>query len=235
VHRPSDDEQLKALSTAMGQLASRLDTFVENVYGQATTAVLPKIVGKAECYKLLGDIWGFYSRKVNEFLESGLQDYLGKCLNDIFSVYTAYLGGHLSPPILGAQKKEIIEFWSKYEVDASHDLACLLRMYARAPITLVQDLGRLDKIVYPYDIDGTFAYIRRVKDIQDSNQRGKAKFTSDFEYDLEKETPKELTESEVAFRCAATVMIAVADARTVSSASLTPYQAKELSDEPYYS
>nr|UZC38462.1 MAG: RNA dependent RNA polymerase [Bremia lactucae associated yuevirus-like virus 2] len=225
----TDEELLKALS-AMGQLGAKLDATMASL-----KLPIRKKSGQTECSKVdaekcIANIWAFYKAKLSQFISMELTDYFGRYLSELFSVYTSVLGGHLAESGYKAQLKEFEETWMSRDIYAKSDIDRVIEIFSNAPMTLVQDFGRLSKIVYAYDINPAYSYIARVNDMKVGNERGIATFTSDFNFIVKEHTENQRSYSLMRLRCAIRVLLAVGDARSAASAAIPAEDAPTLED-----
>lgn len=177
---------------------------------------------KFEKYKSkICGMWDLYERLMRESISRGNTDILGRYLSELFSVYTALIGGHLAKAGHEAAVVDVTEEYTRYGFNPSQDIAQLLSCFKGTPMSVIQDFGRLAKIAPPYDVNPIYSYIDRVKKMNSPNPIGKPVFIDDNTYELEQFSDEEDRLREVEYKSACRVMLTIADIKRNTVRMLT--------------
>lgn len=173
-------------------------------------------------------IWDLYERLVRESVSRSNTDILGRYLSELFSIYTAKIGGHLAKAGFDAAVADVTEEYSAYGFNTSQDISQLLDTFCGMPMSAIQDFGRLAKIAPPYDVNPIYSYIDRVKKMAEPNPIGKPIFSDENTYDLEPFSDSENKLREIEYKSACRVMLTIADVKRNTIRLLTAEEKSKL-------
>lgn len=219
--------------SAVGQLGTTFDNLAGQIYGIKQNKFQQKVVNEEAVATYITDLWSFYAKRLSMFIRLNLTDYLGRYLHDLFAVYTSVLAGSMSSAGYLSQRKDVEAFWRPKGVPASRDIDYLIDLFRNAPMTIVQDFGRLSKIVYAYDINPAYSFMDRCNNMKIGNPRGVAEFRGEFDWDIRdfKEGEKDVSMDKL--QCAITMLLAIGDARAAASAHVPAEDAERMEESSW--
>jgi hypothetical protein len=232
-HAPSPDAQ--AMATLAGQLGATVDELGRRFdpnWGKARL-VKQQVVPLATVKKGLKALWAFYTKIAKEAASSDKSNTMGRYLHEAFAVYTSELGGHLAKEGYDAQHAEFIATYAEHGYDAEGDLKAFSESIRGLPISVVQDFGRLSKIVQAYDVSPLHSFIHRTKKMIECNPIGEPEFLTEFSYRTVPHTSEQDAARKLAYECASNVMTASADIRDHAYLSLSDEERQELEVAPH--
>jgi hypothetical protein len=181
----------------------------------------------------LGDLWEWYMFVLNESIRIGRHDCLGRYLNEMFSIYTARLGGDLMAATVNESIRELVEEYGDLGFRPGADTAALLAILRTMPQSAIQDFGRLAKIVPAYDVNPIYSYMDRAAKMSKQNPRGKAEMTGDFTTRVKQVDASTHQKTMNKLKSASRIMLAVADVRARALDMMTDDDREAMTDEPY--
>jgi len=193
---------------------------------EQTTVSYPVVT---ECIR---ELWDMYMDICRDAISAGSQDYMGRYLNELFSVYTARLGGKIMENAVADQVRELEEEYGALGFSVESNLRDMLRTFSKCPESVTQDFGRLAKIVPGYDVNPIYSYIDRAKKMGKPNPRGKAEMVGDFGVKVTGHTDEERSHSLDKLKCAARVMLTMSDIGTRALDSMTDDERDACKDDP---
>lgn len=226
----SDDDEILV---AAGRVRDEMAVFIRQAEEVAGAANLQYVVPYAVVCTGLDSIWAWYMATMAHAVESGTQDYFGRYLSEIFGVYTASLGGDLMTDTIARGIDEIIEEFGQMGYDVEYDVRTMRGIFAHLPASVIQDFGRLAKIVPAYDVDPVYSFLDRAKKMQEPNPIGFAQMLDEFGYEVNEMTEDQRDTANVFYRCGCRVMLSCADVRQRALDALPHDEALEARDDPY--
>lgn len=179
------------------------------------------------------ELWDLYARTVQIALHNKRQDYLGRYLNECFSIFIAQQGGDLMAATIRDSLEEIYEEYEPMGFTPVSDISELLDICHKLPTSATHDFARLAKIVPAYDVNPIYSFLDRASKMQKPNPIGKAKLTGDFTVEISDMNAQEKKDAENVYRCACRVLLACSDVRQRAMDSLPDDEREAARDDPY--
>lgn len=241
--KPVADAMFKALlrkigdttKTVIGQLGAFAGIDVDDLLmpEDMRNKVTQKEVTYSTVKDGLEDLWSFYIRILQKMMNTGMEDYCGKYLHNLFTVYTAECTGDLGKKELDEQKEDFHKTAIEMYMNGENDYQDFREILHRLPESAVQDFGRLSKIIYPYSINAGYAFLKRANDMKNPNPVEHVWWEKDGEMLSRKFTDEENETRKNRFRCGFRVMLTLANLRTNLYNKLDSDVAQELQDRDF--
>jgi hypothetical protein len=109
----------------------------------------------------LQQLWRLYVHILDVGISNGKQDYVGRYLSDLFSIYTARQGGRLMASVVPSLISALETEFRPHGFLVRYNLDTMIELFHALPESCIHDFGRLAKIVPAYDINPIYSYIDR--------------------------------------------------------------------------